>query len=246
MKVANVTVNFTPSTNNVIVGSVNGSGENGHVYDSTFVTLNSGLINGSLFGGGKGTDKYTVQLKNPSTDEPYDAEVYDITAGKVYGNTRVVMNGGRVAKNVYGGGNTASVGKGNYKGYGEGAHASAADSLLAENSGHCQVEILGGTIGPDSLTNGTAYNGSYNIPDGYVYGAGKGIVFPDVTKVGFDYDRNYYVAYVNKTSVIIGDSTHRSCDYKTILYPHVTASVFGGGENGHVRFDSYVQTNRGI
>ena len=244
VKVANVTVDFTPSTNNVIVGSVYGSGENGHVYDSTLVTFEKGLINGSLFGGGKGTDKYTDHLKNPSTDALYDAEVYDITAGKVYGNTHVVMNGGRVAKNVYGGGNTASVGKGNYKGYGEGSHVSATDSLLAENSGRCQVEILGGTIGPDSLTNGTAYSGTYNILDGYVFGAGKGIVFPAAAKVGFDYDRNYYVAYVNKTSVIIGDSNNRSCDYH-ILYPHVTAIVFGGGENGHVRFDTYVQTNRG-
>ena len=245
VRTSSVTINFTPSDDDVIVGSVYGSGENGHVYEDAHVTLTNGLINGSLYGGGKGSDKYTDQLKDQSTDALYGAEVYDITAGKVYGNTHVVMNGGRVAKNVYGGGNLASVGKGNYIGYGEGTNASDADKLLAENSGHCQVEILGGVIGPDSITNGTIHNNSYSVPDGHVYGAGKGIVFPAATKVGFNYDRNYYVAYVNKASVILGDSTQRSCDYTTTS-PHVTGNLFGGGENGHVRFDTYIQTNRGV
>ena len=244
-RATHVNINLASSTDKII-GTVYGSGENGHVYDSAVVTLRNGLVLGSVFGGGKGTDTYTDQLKDPSDDHLYNAEVYDIIAGKVFGNTKVNILGGRVAKNVYGGGNMASVGKGNYKGYGEGSNVSSADSLLAENSGHCYVTILGGVIGPDSITAGTVYNHSYSVPDGNVYGAGKGIVYPEAARVGFDYDRDYYVAYVNKTFVIIGDSTKRSCDYKTVLTPHVTANVFGGGENGHVRFDTYVQTNRGI
>ena len=244
-RVTHVDINLAAATD-TIFGTVYGSGENGHVYDSAVVTLRNGLVLGSVFGGGKGTDQYTDQLKNPTTGVLEDAQVYDIVAGKVFGNTYVNILGGRVAKNVYGGGNLASVGKGNYKGYGEGPNVSSADSLLAENSGHCYVNVLGGVIGPDSILAGTAYNGSYTIPDGYVYGAGKGIVFPAAAKVGYAYTRDYYVAYVNKTFVIIGDSTQRSCDYTTVHTPHVTASVFGGGENGHVRFDTYVQTNRGI
>ena len=227
-----------------IIGTVYGSGENGHVYDSAVVTLRNGLVLGSVFGGGKGTDTYTDQLKRPS-GATYDTLVYDIIAGKVFGNTYVNILGGRVAKNVYGGGNLASVGIGNYKGYGEGPNVSAADSLLAENSGHCYVNILGGKIGPDSLSiKGSASTRDYAVTDGNVYGAGKGIVFPAAAKVGYAYNRNYYVAYVNKTTVIIGDSTQRSCA-TNIYYPYVTANVFGGGENGHVRFDTYVQTNRG-
>lgn len=245
-RVTHVDINLT-TPGDKIIGDVYGSGENGHVYDSAVVTLRNGLVLGNVFGGGKGTDTYTDQLKDPSDDHLYDAKVYDIIAGKVFGNTKVNILGGRVAKNVYGGGNQASVGIGNYKGYGEATGTiSSADSLLAENSGHCYVTILGGVIGPDSITAGTVYNHSYSVPDGNVYGAGRGIVYPEAARVGFDYDRDYYVAYVNKTFVVIGDSTKRSCDYKTVLTPHVTANVFGGGENGHVRFDTYVQTNRGI
>ena len=242
-RVTHVDINLTDPADKII-GDIYGSGENGHVYDSAVVTLRNGLVLGSVFGGGKGTDKYTTQLKNTSTDALYDADVYDIVAGKVFGNTYVNILGGRVEKNVYGGGNLASVGIGNYKDYGEGANVSAADSLLAENTGHCYVTILGGRVGPDSLLNGTAYNGDYAVTTGNVYGAGKGIVFPVAPKEGYDYGRDYFMASVNKTTVIFGDSTQRSCA-ASILYPQATGEVFGGGENGRVRFDTYIQTNRG-
>ena len=242
-RVTHVDINLTDPADKII-GDVYGSGENGHVYDSAVVTLRNGLVLGSVYGGGQGTEKYSTKLKNTSTDALYDANVYDIVAGKVFGNTYVNILNGRVAKNVYGGGNLASVGIGNYKDYGEGSNVSAADSLLAENSGHCHVTILGGIVGPDSLVNGTAYNGAYAVTTGNVYGAGKGIVFPAASKEGFDYGRDNFMAYVNKTTVIFGDSTQRSCA-ASILYPQATGEVFGGGENGQVRFDTYIQTNRG-
>ena len=251
-RATHVTINLS-SPSDKIVGNVYGSGENGHVYDDAKVTLTKGLVLGAVYGGGKGTDTYTDQLKDQDDDHLYDASVYDIIAGKVFGNTYVNILGGRVAKSVYGGGNLASVGKGNYKDYGEGADASDETILLAENSGHCYVNILGGTIGPDGLATGTSDNSDYTIRTGYVYGAGKGIVYPDATKVGYDYDRNYYVAYVNKTTVVIGDADHplvigdpaEPGFNSDNLYPHVTANVFGGGENGHVRFDTHVKTYSG-
>ena len=242
-RVTHVDINLTNPADKII-GDVYGSGENGHVYDSAVVTLRNGLVLGSVYGGGKGTDKYTTQLKNTSTDALYDADVYDIVAGKVFGNTYVNILGGRVAKNVYGGGNLAAVGIGNYKDYGEGSNVSAADSLLAENMGHCHVTILGGIVGPDSLVNGTIDSSVYAVNTGNVYGAGKGIVFPVAPKEGYDYGRDYFMACVNKTTVIFGDSTQRSCA-AAILYPQATGEIFGGGENGRVRFDTYVQTNRG-
>ena len=242
-RVTHVDINLT-NPGDKIIGDVYGSGENGHVYDSAVVTLRNGLVLGNVFGGGKGVDTYTDQLKR-ADESTYDTLVYDIIAGKVFGNTKVNILGGRVAKNVYGGGNLASVGIGNYKGYGEGTNVSSADSLLAENSGHCYVTILGGVIGPGGLAHGTVDSISdYFVTTGHVFGGGKGIVFPTAKKVGFDYDRDYYVGYVNKTTVVIGDPANPSSQY-TNSDPHVTGNLFGGGENGHVRFDTYIQTNRG-
>ena len=127
-------------------------------------------------GGGKGTDTYKDSLWVADANNNYDHTIYDtlvhsITAGKVFGNTEVVINGGVIQHNVFGGGEYASVGKGNYVGYGE-KYGTAADSLLATRSGHCVVRINGGTIG----TNG--YLDDYGIYNGYVFGSSKGITFP--------------------------------------------------------------------
>ena len=99
-----------------VTGSVHGSGENGYVYGDTKVTLQSGLIGHSLYGGGKGKDTYKLSLGKIIGSGTYEADIYSLIAGKVFGNTEVTMNGGHVARNVYGGGNLASVGKGNYAG----------------------------------------------------------------------------------------------------------------------------------
>ena len=232
VRTATVTVNYdSPSDNitgdNVIVGSVYGSGENGHVYDSTIVTLENGLVGGSVFGGGKGTDTYLTRLKNPENEQWYDTYERSITAGKVYGNTYVTINGGTVKHSVYGGGNLASVGKGNYDGYGE-KHANTDDSLLVENSGHCYVNVYGGTIGVDDENN-----------NGHVFGSSKGIPFKTINKnPRINYSRDFFLAYSNKTTVTIGENT-------TTTGPHVYGSVFGGGENGHVRLDTWVRINSG-
>ena len=99
-----------------ITGAVHGSGENGYVYGDTKVTLINGLIGHSLYGGGKGKGTYTKTLNAVDGDKPYEANIYSLIAGKVFGNTTVTMLGGRVGRNVYGGGNMGSVGKGNYAG----------------------------------------------------------------------------------------------------------------------------------
>ena len=228
VRTATVTVNYgNPSDditgNNVIVGSVYGSGENGHVYDSTIVTLNSGFIGGSLFGGGKGSDTYadTLWVVKNNGHVTRDTTVHSITAGKVYGNTHVVMNNGHVNHNVYGGGNMASVGKGNYKGYGE------QGDYSGDTTGRCYVDILGGTIGTDS----TEY--------GHVFGSSKGITFVNITATPrYNYSRDFFLAYANKTFVTIGTPGSSAG-------PKVNGSVFGGGENGHVRYDTYVKVNGG-
>ena len=87
-----------------VTGSVHGSGENGYVYGDTHVTLNKGLIGHSLYGGGKGKGTYTQSLNKIGGGGTYDAKIYSLIAGKVFGNTYVTMNDGYVGRNVYGGG----------------------------------------------------------------------------------------------------------------------------------------------
>ena len=236
-KLANVnntidSIRFTPSADNVIVGDVYGSGENGHVYGDTRVVLVNGTIGGSVYGGGKGTDTYSAftWIQTPSEWSKDHVDVHSLTAGKVFGNTHVVVGGGQVMKNVYGGGNMASVGKGNYNGFGE--HSSNANDTA--NTGRCYVDIYGGQIG----------TGDVAEDNGHVFGAGQGFAFVPVEALPegghlYDYCRDFFMSYVNKTYVTIGNTNSTSS-------PTVTGSVFGGSENGHVRYNTYVQVNKGV
>lgn len=236
-KLANVnntidSIRFTPSADNVIVGDVYGSGENGHVYGDTRVVLVNGTVGGSVYGGGKGTDTYSAftWIQTPSGWIKDHVDVHSLTAGKVFGNTHVVVGGGQVMKNVYGGGNMASVGKGNYNGFGE--HSSNANDTA--NTGRCYVDIYGGQIG----------TGDVAEDNGHVFGAGQGFAFVPVEALPegghlYDYCRDFFMSYVNKTYVTIGDTNSTSS-------PTVTGSVFGGSENGHVRYNTYVQVNKGV
>ena len=244
-----VNVNFTPPTGeitnatpNVIIGSVYGSGENGTVYENTKVTLTNGLVRGSVFGGGDGTDTYMVALKDPNNPSQYldPSPQRSITSGKVYGNTEVVINGGQVLHNVFGGGNFASVGKGSYMGYGEMSASSITPSPTPyENSGTCTVTVTGGTIGT------TGYPGDgYN--NGFVFGSSKGTTFatvdnPEGTAL-YDYSRDFFLGYSNETEVIIGNP---ETDPLVDDGPRIWGSVFGGGENGHVRWHTNVTVNKG-
>ena len=229
---AYVTVDFTTpnsstfddNTTNVIIGSVFGAGESGHVYDTTSVTINKGLVVGSVFGAGDGTATYKDWLKYPSDDHLYKTDVRSITAGKVFGNTSVTVNGGWILHNVYGGGNMASVGKANYIVYGEDGDI---DSTMA--TGRTHVRIYGGTIGTDGIENG------------FVFGSSRGLTF-DNTNVNprYNYNRDFFLGYTNQTFVTIGQNAVAT---PTASSPRIFGSVFGGGQNGHVRLNTEVVIN---
>ena len=109
------TVTTTPS----IKGSVYGSGENGHTYQNASVTIHSGKIGiteamdtdpegqkgtfypyrGNVYGGGCGTDTY----------DDNGVDKFNPKAGYVGGNTTVLIDGGRVVRDVYGAGSMGSV-----------------------------------------------------------------------------------------------------------------------------------------
>ena len=126
-------------TGPTIKGSVYGSGENGHTYHNTEVTIHSGTIGihdnssddatrGNVYGGGCGTDKYDNNTK------------YNPLSGIVRGTTKVAIDGGHVLRNVYGAGAMGSVGN-------------DADAT----SGKTTIEISGGRIGTDGNDNGNVF-----------------------------------------------------------------------------------------
>jgi len=192
-----------------IKGTVYGSGENGHVFHDTYVTVNGGTIGiadssdpgytvtsggttysgaaypyrGNVYGGGCGTDKYDSD--NDGIDDAYNP-----MAGVVYGNTTVNIHGGQVVRNVYGAGAMGSVGK-----------ATTANDVTTVSGGTTTINVSGGTVGVDG-TNG----------DGNVFGAARGDASATI---------NQFALVRKSTNVSVTGGT-------------IKGDVYGGGELGSV------------
>ena len=253
--------------------SLYGGGEDGHVYENATIVINGGTIAHSVFGGGKGEGVYSdTLLDNTVKPENWrlkdNAElIHSWTAGKVYGNTYVTMNGGSVGYNLYGGGNLASVGKGNYAGgyddyslvgYGELPENEQNSKLWATSegfnpddpstfsnmadyfmgSGRTYVNINSGTIG-----SATGYEEDENhnkFPYGNVFGSSRGKAALNVGQLSprYRYTPDFFLGYTNETYVTIGNDT-------VLDAPHIYGSVYGGGQDGHVRRHTNVIINKG-
>ena len=254
VKIAYTTTPDTYSdTGDCIAGAVYGGGEDGHVMGDTKLTISGGLINHSVYGAGSGKGKFKATLKKIGKEENYEANIYSITAGKVFGNSTVEMSGGYVVRNVYGGGNMGSVGKGNYAGgaddystdgYGEKLEGNLWDGVSDNskaflNSGKCTVKITGGTIGyidsSDPSNSMYPWNTTASLPYGNVFGGCRGESTPNISETPrYLYSPEFFVGYANETEVTIeGDNTK------------ILGSVYGGGMDGHVRRDAHVIINGG-
>ena len=235
---ANVTIGTSGATTGpTIAGSVYGSGENGHTLHNTNVAIHSGTIGiltgstitgssgkeyngaeypyrGNVYGGGCGTDTYTEGGKT----------LYNPLAGLVKGNATVTMDGGRVARTIYGGGAMGSVGTFTYAD--ATYHTEHTDVPVGkpysctEGTGLCTVTISGGSVGPDVLAMPNNY--------GNVFGAGRGEVHDPA-----EYANLETSGYVNKTLVTVSGSAF------------VRGSVYGGAESGHVLADTHVKIQGG-
>ena len=265
-----------------VTGSVHGSGEDGYVYGDARVTLNKGLIVHSIYGAGKGKGTYKVTLNQIGGEagDTYESDIYSLIAGKVMGNTYVTMNDGIVGRNVYGGGNMASVGKGNYAsgtddyypaGYGEMLTGKLWDGISNGSkaflgSGKTTVNVIGGKVG--IVTTET----KNNLPYGNVFGGSAGEAAPNVPNTltpRYHYCPAFFSGYVNETDVTIGGyrcktayDTYQVGDCITavaydalasgnkanweLVGPTIAASVYGGGQDGHVRRDTKVTVNSGV
>ena len=251
-----------------IAGAVYGGGENGHVMGDTHLTLTNGLVGHALYGGGSGKGQFEQRLKkveaqgNPS--DSATVNIYSITAGKVYGNTYIDMTGGYVVRNIYGGGNMGSVGKGNYAGapddyskdspgggYGEKIltnlwDSTSVNSLAFLNSGQTHITVTGGQVGyvDTAKVDNSMKDG---LPYGNVFGGCRGESAPNITeRPRFLYSPQFFSGYVNKSNVTIGTEGQANDNAgQKGKAPLILGSVFGGGQDGHVRQDTYVTVNSG-
>ena len=225
-----------------IKGSVYGGGEKGHNFHNASVTVHSGTIGiaegsaivddggtpdddsddisysgarfpnrGNVYGSGCGTDTYT------GTDSK---TYFDFNAGIVRGNTTVLIDGGHVVHNVYGGGAMGSVGTYTFD-------ANGKPISCAEETGTCTVTVSGGQIGVAGAKMGGYGKGG---PDdyGHVFGAGRGEMHdPD------QYPNMETCAFFNKTILNISGTAF------------LTGSAYGGSESGHVLGDTEVNISGG-
>ena len=236
-----------------IKGSVYGGGENGHNFQDASVTVHSGTIGipegedivdnggtpgdtsdditysgarfpnrGNVYGSGCGTDTYT------GTDSK---TYFDFNAGIVRGNTTVLIDGGHVVHNVYGGGAMGSVGT--YTFADADYHTAHPEVPVgkpiscADGTGTCTVTVSGGQIGVAGAT--MAGHGKGGPDDfGHVFGAGRGEMHdPD------EYPNVETCAYFNKAILNISGTAF------------LTGSAYGGSESGHVLGDTEVNISGG-
>ena len=214
--------------NGTVAGSVYGGGEIGRVEFHTEVVIGLGegtgaatkspVINGSVFGAGKGTNTHGY-------------------SGLVRGDSKVTVQAdAKIGQSVYGGGEMASIGK----------YELDANGLpkTPKFGGKCTVTIQGyAEIGPDNMQM-TKAGGPDDI--GHVFGAGKGTLpYENVTgtpwsmelngKVNYDEGKesDYYkfiqsLGLASNTDVTIGG------------HAFVKGSVYGGSENGYLQANTHV------
>ena len=169
-----------------------------------------------------GTDTYT------GTDSK---TYFDFNAGIVRGNTTVLIDGGHVVHNVYGGGAMGSVGTYNFA---DADYHTAHPEVpvgkpisCADGTGTCTVTVSGGQIGVAGAKMAGYGKGG---PDdfGHVFGAGRGEMHdPD------EYPNVETCAYFNKAILNISGTAF------------LTGSAYGGSESGHVLGDTEVNISGG-
>jgi hypothetical protein len=199
----------------------------GRVMGNTYVTMNGGIVGRNVYGGG---------------------------------------NMGSVGKGNYAGGAD------DYfpTGYGETLSGNLWDNVSDDSkafwsSGKATVNVFGGQVG---IVTTKVKN---NLPYGNVFGGSAGEAAPELpaslTKDRYLYCPAFFSGYVNETDVTIGGykCTTAYGDYKAgdcitaaqydalasgqtnweQVGPTIVASVYGGGQDGHVRRDTKVTVNSG-
>ena len=279
----NASINITGGR---VLCNVYGGAEFGTTRDHTYVTIGgtrnkstgaieaSGTptINGHVFGGGYGSTiddaSYISNIDAGTTKYLFTPMQY---AGIIGGETEVNIAGGTVQRNVYGGGELASVGiidfsvqednngsisfdnkKYSYKNVIKHDDIHDAGETSENVYGKATVNVTGGRLGT-GYDNGT----------GYVFGGSKGqvafkkkvkndqdaLVEVDITDIHEQRYTEAFCANVRETEVkinytdtpVISDPQSIGAEVNCIM-----GAVYGGGEDGHVYENTAIKFENGL
>ena len=215
----------------------------GKVFGNTSVEMTGGYVVRNVFGGGTmgsvgkgnyagGTDDYSY----------YVVPAHDNVAEKTYNGYGEALNG-PLWTSSYNPNDANSV---------------KDDAWHFLNSGKCSVKITGGTVGYIDESDPTN-SMKDNLPYGNVFGGCRGEAAPNITdSPRYIYCPEFFLGYANETEVTIGkkrsdfDSDEAYTTYIDDQYfgedghaPKILGSVYGGGQDGHIRRDAHVIINNG-
>lgn len=198
-----------------IWSSLNGGGEEGHVIRNTHVVVKGGIIGTTGTTGNDGNVFGAGRGKNPL--------ITGVGSAAVSGNTQVDIQDGRILGSVFGGGNSGSVGVYFIDDIVNNIHA--GDTIQGTDHGYTLVNVSGGTIGHEDNTGRTGGN---------VYGGCRGVVVAPSEDENSVFNN---MSHVKQTEVNIFEAGGKQT--------FIMGSVFGGGEDGHVFKDTYVNVSDG-
>ena len=207
----------------------------GRVMGNTYVTMNGGRVGRNVYGGG---NMGSVGKGNYASGT--DDYAHDCAYGAAYGY------GEKIDETLW----TPT------SGFDPDAPITSSNSptTLADHflsSGKTTVKVLGGTVGYINAAN-PEWSMKSNLPYGNVFGGSTGESAPNIVEnPRYDYSPAFFSGYVNETDVTIGktrsdfatDEAYNT--YLTTGAPKIFASVYGGGQDGHVRRDTKVTVNSG-
>ena len=224
----------------------------GKVFGNTYVTMNDGHVGRNVYGGGNMGSVGKGNYAGGNDDYVHDSE---IGAAQGYGEkidaALWTPTAGFKPKEPITESNKPTT---------------MADYFLS--SGNTTVNVISGTVGYVDAED-PANSIKNELPYGNVFGGSAGEAAANIAKnPRYEYSPAFFSGYVNETDVTIGGYTCNTAygtykvgdmitadDFKkvasadqekwTLVGPTILASVYGGGQDGHVRRDTKVTVYAG-
>ena len=216
----------------------------GKVMGNTYVTMNGGRVGRNVYGGGNMGSVGKGNYASGNDDYAYDSEI-----GKAQGYGEKIN--GSLWTSAFN--PEEAISESN----------KPDDAYYFLSSGKTTVNVINGTVGYIDATDPTV-SMKNELPYGNVIGGSAGEAAPNIAQTPrYEYSPAFFSGFVNETDVTIGgykcktaygtykaDSLITAAEFSKVAVddtakwevvgPTILASVYGGGQDGHVRRDTKV------